>query len=321
METLNERAWKLAEREGPRYGRVTEIAGGGRVIDLGIDHPGSLGAGVFLARLTLADLAGIWIEPGPPLAVTEEELAPSTIAPRVIVRVDDPVRACMASQYAGAKVEIPGYFAIGSGPFRALRPTEELYARIGGGEDAPVAVASLESAKLPGADVVSHLADRVGLPREKVLIAIAPTRSIAGGVQVVSRSVETALHKLDTLGFDLLRVVSGLGSAPLPPPAKDDLTALGRTNDAVLYGAIVHLWITGPIEDLEEIGPRVPSAASRDWGRPFGEIFSEYEYDFYKVDPHLFSPAEVRFHHLESGRTLCFGRSEPNVLRKSFGHV
>src|SRR5690606_13187388 len=123
-----------------------------------------------------------------------ERSAPSTLAPRVVVRVDDPVRACLAAQYAGEKVEVSGFFAMGSGPFRALRPREELFARIGGGEDAPVAVAALECAKIPGPEVVRHIADRVGLEPEKILIAVASTRSIAGGVQVVSRSVETALH-------------------------------------------------------------------------------------------------------------------------------
>ena len=74
-----------------------------------------------------------------------------------------------------------------------------------------------------------------------VTLLVAPTASLAGGVQVVARSVETAMHKLAELKFDLARIVSAHGSAPLPPVAGDDLAAIGRTNDAILYGARVVL--------------------------------------------------------------------------------
>ena len=147
---------------------------------------------------------------------------------------------------------------------------------------------------------------------------MARTRSLAGSVQVVARSVETALHKLHFLGFDLKRIESGIGSAPLPPPAKSDLAALGRTNDAVLYGGRVTLWIRGDDESIEAIGPGVPSSASTDHGAPFAEVFERYGRDFYRVDPGLFSPAEVTFQNLDTGRTRAYGRIEPGVLERSF---
>ena len=106
----------------------------------------------------------------------------------------------------------------------------------------------------------------------------------------MARSVETALHKLHVLGFDLSRVVSGLGKAPLPPVASDDLVAIGLTNDAILYGGQVTLSVRGDDDSIAEIGPRVPSSSSPDHGRPFGEIFSRYNNDFYRIDPLLFSP-------------------------------
>ena len=67
------------------------------------------------------------------------------------------------------------------------------------------------------------------------------TASIAGSVQVIARSVETALHKMHEIGFDLTQVRSGFGIAPLPPVAADDLVGIGRTNDAMLYGGEVTL--------------------------------------------------------------------------------
>jgi len=155
------------------------------------------------------------------------------------------------------------------------------------------------------------------LPSSVTLLA-APTASLAGGVQVVARSVETALHKLAELKFDLGRIQSAHGSAPLPPVARADLAAIGRTNDAVLYGARVVLYVTGDDESLEQIGPQVPSSSSRDHGEPFSAIFARYNHDFYAVDPLLFSPAQVVFQNLETGRSHAFGRIETDILARSF---
>jgi methenyltetrahydromethanopterin cyclohydrolase len=80
----------------------------------------------------------------------------------------------------------------------------------------------------------------------------------------------------------------------------------------------VHLWVRSDDEQLAAIGPQVPASASRDHGTPFAELFARYDHDFYKIDPHLFAPAEVVFHNLASGRTFAFGSPAPDVLRRSF---
>ncbi len=146
----------------------------------------------------------------------------------------------------------------------------------------------------------------------------APTASQAGGLQIVARSIETALHKMLEIGFDISRVASGYGVAPLPPVAADDLAAIGRTNDAILYGGEVTLWCHGADADLESFGPRIPSNASTDHGQPFRQIFERYERDFYRVDPHLFSPAVVNLVNLDTGRSFRFGKLLPNVVEQSF---
>ncbi|HEY8504295.1 MAG TPA: methenyltetrahydromethanopterin cyclohydrolase, partial [Gemmataceae bacterium] len=140
----------------------------------------------------------------------------------------------------------------------------------------------------------------------------------AGTVQVVARSLETALHKLHELRFDLTKVISGYGVAPLPPVAADEKRAVGRTNDAILYGGRVTLWVRADDDELAELGPKVPSAASAEHGTPFAEIL-ERAGDFYQIDPLLFSPAEVTFQNLKTGRCHVFGRVEPEILARSFG--
>ena len=170
---------------------------------------------------------------------------------------------------------------------------------------------------LLGALVVSTLGQWPNL-RECVTLLVADTTSLAGTVQIVARSVETALHKLHELGFELGRIRSGFGAAPLPPPAPDKVQAIGRSNDAILYGGQVTLWVDGDDASLERLGPQVPSGSAADHGRPFAEIFAAYDHDFYRIDRGLFSPAQIRFVNLESGRTHDFGQLRRDVLSASF---
>lgn len=287
--------------------------GGAQLIDCGVFAAGGVEAGLAMAEVCLAGLGSVSLAPGRP------DVWPG---PAVCVRTDHPVAACMASQYAGWQVAGGKYFAMGSGPMRAARGREPLFDEIGHREQPSQVVGVLESGKLPPVEICELLASECGVDEEQVTLLVAPTRSIAGTIQVVARSLETALHKLHTLKFDLNRVVAGYGQAPLPPSAATDLEAIGRTNDAVLYGGEATLWVRGDDESLEQLGPQIPSAASRDYGRPFGEIFARYDRDFYKIDPLLFSPAAITLVNLDTGRCLRFGEPNPQVLAKSFlgGH-
>ncbi len=288
---------------------VRHTPNGARLIDCGIAVPGGLQAGLALARVCLAGQAEVELLPG-----RLDDLP----CPLVQVHTDHPVLACMASQYAGWQISVGKYFAMGSGPMRAAYGKEELFDRIPVREQSSVAVGVLETHKLPGDDVTAYIAEKLNLPPDKLTLLAAPTSSQAGNVQVVARSLETALHKLYELKFDLGQVVSGYGTAPLPPVAADFVGAIGRTNDAILYGGQVVLWVQADDAQIAEIGPKVPSSASPDHGAPFAEIFARYEQNFYKIDPLLFSPAHITFQNLHTGRSQTFGQIEPDVLRRSF---
>jgi methenyltetrahydromethanopterin cyclohydrolase len=227
----------------------------------------------------------------------------------------------MASQYAGWKLEHGKFFAMGSGPMRALSRKEALFDTIGHIERADVAVGVLECRKPPPPELCDRIAADCGVSPSHLVLCVAPTASQAGTIQIVARSIETALHKLHEMGFDISHVQSAFGTAPLPPIAADDLAAIGRTNDAVLYGAEVTLWVRGDDESVSAAGPRVPSSASPDFGEPFATIFERYGRDFYKIDPHLFSPATVTFCNLDTGQTHRFGNVSPEVIQRSFSKL
>ena len=304
---LNQRGLEIADDVVARADDlrviVQQLANGTRIIDCGAKTPGSLEAGVLLAEVCLAGLGRVNIASGPTVSIA----------------TDQPLAACMASQYAGWQISGEKYFAMGSGPMRAAGSREPLFDEIGLRERPDRVVGVLETRKLPPEDVCNKIAADCGVPPNRLTLLIAPTASIAGTVQIVARSVETALHKMHEIGFDLKTVVSGFGVAPLPPIASDDLTGIGRTNDAILYGGEVTLWLIGDDAQIAELGPRIPSSSSADYGEPFATIFERYHRDFYKIDPLLFSPAAVTLINLTSGRSFRFGEINQAVLSRAFG--
>jgi methenyltetrahydromethanopterin cyclohydrolase len=310
---LNELAWRRCDNLAAVADRlniaVRQSADGTRVIDCGIEATGGLDSGRLLAEICLADLGHVTIQQGS---------CGDWSGPMVTVHTDHPVLACMASQYAGWQITGEGFFSMGSGPMRAVARREPLFEQLGYKEVSDRVVGVLEASKLPTPAVCRKIAEQCQVTPDHVILLVARTASIAGTVQVVARSVETALHKLHELGYDLKNVVSGFGSAPLPPVAADDLVGIGRTNDAILYGGHVTLWVRDEDARLAEIGPKVSSNASRDHGAPFAAIFERSGRDFYKIDPLLFSPAVVTLVNLTSGRMHSFGELRLDVLKKSF---
>ena len=290
---------------------VMTLDSGARVIDCGADARGGLNAGLVFASVCLGGFGRV--EPAP-VRVGERTW------PGVGVSVERPAAGCLASQYAGWKLEHETFFAMASGPGRALARAEPLFEELAWREPAgtDVAILCLETSQTPPPDVVEKVASRCGVPPEGVTFLIAPTASICGSVQISARVVETALHKLHELGVDPERVRYGWGCCPIAPVAKDDPTAIGRTNDAVLYGGTVHLWLDGADDEVAELASKLPSSASDAFGTPFGELLEAADWKFYDIDPLLFSPAEVTLTSSESGRAHHAGGHAPDVLERSF---
>ena len=287
-----------------------EVEGGGLVLDFGVETTGSLGAGLALAEVCLAGLGEVSIQTGDVGGIGW---------PHLFVSTDNPVEACLLSQYAGWRISVGKYFAMGSGPMRSAAAREEMFQILEYQEDVTEVVGVLEASRLPTTEVIREIATRCHCEPDQVALLVAPTASVAGNMQVVARSVETAMHKLFELGFDVTRVESGCGWTPISPVAQDDLTGIGRTNDAILYGTRVHLWVHGDDESIVEIGPKVPASASSAYGQPFLKIFEAAGHDFYKIDPLLFSPAEIIFQNVETGRVHHFGGLRADIVKQSFG--
>jgi methenyltetrahydromethanopterin cyclohydrolase len=310
---MNELAAEIADSmvEHAPMLRVQEqtLSSGARVIDAGIAVEGGYDAGLAIAEICMGGLGSIAYAPVRVGALSW---------PGVTVWTDHPAVSCMASQYAGWAISVDKYFAMGSGPLRAhARVEKELFEKLDYAEEAEHGVMVLEGRVPPTDEVARWVAQKARLQPSQITFVIAPTASLAGGVQIAARILETGLHKMEVLGFDVRRIVSGFGTAPVPPVAKNDLRAIGRTNDCILYGGQARYTVRAGDAELAELAEKVPASASRDYGTPFYEVFQRYQGDFYKIDPLLFSPAEVWLTSTETGRTFHAGRLNPDVLEAS----
>lgn len=288
---------------------VSRSACGARIVDAGIAARGGIEAGRRIAEICLGGLGAVSID------ASARFQRWNTM---VTVTTADPVVACLGSQYAGWSLAEGDFFALGSGPARALWAKEALFGELGYRDRADQATLVLEVDRTPPDSLVAHVAAECGVAPENLTMILTPTSSLAGTVQIVARVLEVALHKTHALHFPLERVVDGIGSSPLPPPAPDFVAAMGRTNDATLYGGDVQLFVTGPESEARELAEGLPSSSSRDHGRTFAEIFTAYNGDFYAMDPMLFSPARVTVTALETGRSFTFGAFHDDILERSF---
>ncbi|MGH8502307.1 MAG: methenyltetrahydromethanopterin cyclohydrolase [Gammaproteobacteria bacterium] len=303
----------VADADRLRIG-VRKLSNGATVVDAGIDQPGGLEAGRRVAEICMGGLGHVSFTAG---GVAERW--PVTLH----VHSADPVLACLGSQYAGWSLshgEGKGAFhALGSGPARALAQKEPLYKDLAYQDKSDSACLVLEVDGPPPEPLVDKIARDCGVAADALTLILTPTRSLAGSTQVVARVLEVALHKTHELKFPLEHVVDGIGSAPLAPPAPDFIKAMGRTNDAILFAGQVQLYVRGDDEAARQLAEQLPSSASQDYGRPFADVFKAYEYDFFQIDPMLFSPARISVTALESGRTFHAGAIDLKLLEASFG--
>ena len=291
---------------------VEAHASGCRIVDAGIQHPGGLEAGRRIADICLGGLGDVRLVSTPhrwPL--------------RVSVVAADPVLACLGSQYAGWSLSAgegkAAFHALGSGPGRSLSVKEALFQELDYRDTADATCLVLEVDKTPPDAVVEKVTRDCGIEPQRLTFILTPTRSIAGVVQIVARVLEVALHKVHTLGFPLEQVRDGSGSAPVPPPAPDFLNAMGRTNDAIIFGGVVELFVDAEDDAAKDLADRLPSSACGDYGRPFAQVFKEVQFDFYKIDPNLFAPAAAVVCNVRTGKVFRAGAVNDALLAASFG--
>jgi methenyltetrahydromethanopterin cyclohydrolase len=315
--SVNALAWKLSEKllnNQAFYGvHASTSSAGAVVVDAGVKAPGGFQAGKMLTELCLGGVGK---------AQLGFKAYGETAFPSITVSTDHPAIAALGSQFAGWRIKEPdNSIAIGSGPARALAlKPKEIYEEIGYADSSDKAVLTLESNCLPSDTLIEKVTKACNVAAQNLRIIVAPTASVAGLTQVAGRVVEVGIHKLRTLGLSpkLIRYASGY--APIPPLGTDFEVAMARTNDAILYGGTVYCTVEYDDEAaLKKIVEQAPSNTSKDYGKPFLQIFRETDRDFYKIDHNLFAPAVLMINNAKTGKTFKAGQINPKVLFESLG--
>lgn len=311
---LNERAMELVDDLVSNFREyrveLTKTTIGALIIDCGVNTIGSLELGILVSEIAMAGLGKV--------TVTVERYG-SVVLPTVHVHTDHPLEACILSQLAGWKISYGNFYAIGSGPARALaRKPKKLYDMYGYEEKSDVAVLLLESSTLPPNEVLENVAKSCGVKTSNLYVLVVPSTSIAGSVQISARIVETGLFRFMYLGLDLRKVLSGVGRCPVAPPHPDPNVMLGRGNDMLIYGGETWYLIKGvPDQELMNLTKQSVSSTSKQFGKLMYDVFKEVSFDFYKVDPSLFAPASVTTINVDSGRVFQAGTVRDDMIVKS----
>lgn len=279
------------------------------IIDAGIKSDGSIQSGILISEICMGGLGNVSVSP--------YEFS-NKCNWNINVHSNNPIIACLGSQYAGWSLKSDSFFSLGSGPARAIANREEIFKEIGYLDRSNRTVLILEVDQEPPKEIIQKVSSDCKIDPENLFFIITPTTSISGNIQVVSRVLEVAIHKCHEIKFPLNRIKHGMGTAPIPPLAKKMIDGMGRTNDSIIYGGVVYLTIDGSIDDIKELSENLPSKTSKDYGKPFKEIFESYNGDFYKIDGSLFSPAKIIINSIKTGNTFVSGNIKKDLIRRSF---
>ncbi len=291
---------------------VSRLACGATVIDMGQQAPGGWAAGRLYTLVTLGGLGEVSYEP---FVVGDRVLS------AVRVMIDHPLEACVASQIAGWRLEGAREGApILAGPARALNHAnlDHYFELIDYRDRADEGVIAIQTAEPVTDDWATTIAAACQLAPEHLYILVAPNSSLVCAIQVAARIVEQSLHRLAEEGFDLRAVQYAHGIGVIPPLIADEVVAMGRINDSLLYGGIATLCVDAADDAIATVIGKVVSVASRAYGRPFVEIYEEAGRDFYQIPLDLHSPAVLHINNMRTGHTFSAGEINDGVLRQSF---
>ncbi len=180
------------------------------------------------------------------------------------------------------------------------------------------AVLTVEKGSIMSEDEVQDLIDAVGIDPQNLYIILAASGSTVCSVEVAARILEQTLHRLREEGFNLDSIVEAHGFCVIPPVAKDDLIAMGRVNDVLMYGGQSTYTVDCEDSEIEAVIDKITCDKSPVYGTMFKEIYQQYGCDFYQVPMQTYSPAKVVIINQRTGRVFTAGEFNLEVLAQSF---
>lgn len=304
---------EIIAREDEIGVKVIKLSCGTTLIDMGLQAKGSYEAGLLFTRASLGDMANVHLGTWK----LDEDYSFGSVE----LFVTEPLIACLGSQIAGWQLGKGEFATIGSGPARAqavvpgdiyldMTPYRDQYSEV---------VLCIQDIRYPDDVIALEVARACKVPPEKVTLLLAPSASIVGSIQVAARMVEQVCHKMHEKGFQVSKVVTARGVAPIAPLVRDEVKAIGRINDAILYGGETEFWVDAEDEEIATLVTRLVSKTSSPYYPAlFGEVFEKSGRDFYKIDHDFHSIAKIQIHNVKTGACFAAGEINRDVIRKSF---
>ena len=230
------------------------------------------------------------------------------------VWTDQPARAWPRSTPAGRSRWTNTLPWVGPAPAHA-RVERELFEKLEYAEEAAHGVV-LETRTLPTDEVAAWVAQKARLRPSQLTFVVAPrpvSRAARRSPRASSRPGCTRWRRSASTSA---ASSSGIGTAPLPPVAKNDLRAIGRTNDCILYGGQAATPSGPGMRSWPSSRRRSPRRRRATTGRRSTRSSSATR-AILQDRSLLFSPAEVWLTSIESGRTFHAGRLNAEVLTAS----
>lgn len=311
--SINERVFEsisqILDRPEKMGCEVLEQKNGTTIIDAGINVSGSDKLGQIIAEISLGGLGAVR-----PIIMHIEDIT----VQGVVVSTNEPMIATLCSQYPNWYVNVNDFFAIGSGPAQALSAREKISQEIGYRDLSQRGIIILETDQMPSEEVSDSISKKCGISPSGLYVAIAPFTSIAGSILRSARIIGTGMYKMWKLGFDLSKVRTAHGTAPVAPIAKDNMHAIAMTHDCILYGGRTYYFIRpNENDDLSSLAREISSSSSDQYGKTSYGLLQSINFDLCMISSLLFSPAEVTLNDVLTRETHKAGSLNPDMLRKS----
>ncbi len=315
--SLNQKAFEII---GPiladpqRYGaRLVKTPGGATIIDIGNEAPGTwLGAKLFVE----ASFGGL-------AEVSYGRMSVNGLdVPTVEVAIDAPMLAVVACQVGAMRLGEGAFAALGSGPARAKARADRWAQRVEYEDPSPLALIQLQMRGLPAEETLQEVADACRIPLANLTAMVTPTASLVGSVQVASRGFEQCIVALArNTSFDITTILRARAVAPVAPVIEDELWAMGRTNDCLVYGGSSSLWVHHPNdEEVWRATESLPFSmkAGDYYGKSYREIFEAFGRSLYNIPAHIDGPAKMAMINQLTGSVFVAGEINLDRLYRSF---
>lgn len=291
---------------------VIKLKNGATVIDMGIHAKGGWKAGKLYTDVCLGGMGEL---------VYQSMYIGKHIVPTAVIEVDRPAITQMCAHIAGLYLPYRGYHQPVAGPIRSITSTDHWSDCVAYRDtEAKKAVGCLQITTLPDEELAQKIADAVGKDPSDLYLLASRTSTIVGAVQIIARNIEQAFATIaDHPDFPIECIVQAVGYSPIATIEDDEIIAMGRVNDCLIYGAESTLYCDCEDSLIEQMLEKLPLCKNESvYGIPFEEMFREAGCDWAHVPRDYDAPCKVNFINVRTNHFYSAGMIHYGVLERDF---